>query len=557
MDRLARIGAPFMWLLFAAFGSFGCRCEDPRPPPATAPSEPTPAPREHAASAEPAAESDETSVETSVEAMTESAAEPASDGVEIPVTLVRQLAHVQARGSRRDRGPVTAAACARGCALVSPDGALVLVRVSLEQKDARGPERLIPDRLTIVRLAGDARSEREVDLDGIPEEALVAYQERGGEAPWTPRLARALGDLSDHRWAEDLVAARAESIFSRSEYAPLVALGGAFDGRWLFAEIGETAYRLHLLRADRSVDRLLATLPLRPTACEGDLTDLACVAPMAIDAVYASRDGRFLYVWVGYAAAGSDAPSSEILTLALDDASALDPRITPASRRAELERSLRAAGPALRLWPDDFAPIAEDGPNCARSCALFFENGSPWIVRPSTVSRGVPARYFVYRADGTSAEILGTEEDPEPAIARALEGGPTGLPRRLVQRRANASFHRTLRAPLVELRAPHAGVRLSASLEGEAYVIAWEGPRARGEVGRVPALTLGGRPSPPGILEAFAPPTLGYPVVIVGYAVTRPSIHPDGIEHTLFHVVVEGPPGDANAAAARRTGASE
>jgi hypothetical protein len=530
VDRLARISASVLVVLVASSTALsGCRCEDPRPPPAPAPSErleatgaPTP---------------DEASEGVPEQAPAEPLAEPASDGVEVPVTLVRQLAHAHARAVRRDRGPVTAAACARGCALVAPDGALVLVRAALEHEDAA-----VPERLTILRLEGDARSERGVDLDGIPEEALVAYEEGGGEAPWTSRLARALGDLSGHRWAEDLVAARAESIFSLSEFAPLVALGGAFDGRWLFAEIGESAYRLHLLRADRSVDRLLATLPLQPTACDGDFTDLACVAPMAIDAVYASRDGRFLHAWVGYAAAGHGAPSSEILTLALDDASALAPAITPASRRAELERSLRAPGPVLRLWPDDFAPIEEDGASCARSCALFFENGSPWIVRPSTFLHGVPARYFVHRADGTTSEILGTGEDPETAIARVLEGGPAGLPRRLVQRQAHASFRGTLRAPLVELRAPYAGVRLVATLEGDAYVITWEGPRASGEVGRVPALAIGGRPSPPGILEAFAPPTLGYPVVIVGYAVTRPSSHADGIEHTLFHVVVDGPP---------------
>jgi hypothetical protein len=549
--------------LATALAVASCRCEE-RPPPSSTPSS------EGAPVSGTAAPEREAEAEPSPPAPV--AAPAGADGVEVPSTLVRQLA-LPARPEPEREEPVDVAACARGCALWAPDGALLLVLPTYEESP-------IPREIFVVRARSGAQESRRIDPgSGLSYDAIAAFEETGGEgdAPWAPQVARALRELagadpSTFRRASSLVTHRARTVFSLDEYSPLVALGGAFEGRWLFAEIGETSYRFHLLRSDRSVDRLLATLPLEATACDGGFTDTGCIEPRSIEAVYASPDGRFLHavVWSPTAGHGAVEPST-VLSLPLDDASAIPPTITAEARAADLERSLTAPGAMVRLWvdepaEDDEGELDQTSPSaraarCLRGCALFLENGAPWVVRPSSFEHGEPLAPFVFRMDGTSSEILlpsDTDTDERvTAMERALADAPSGEPRRLVARQAVASWRGTARAALVELRAPHARARVGVELVGHEYVLSWITAAGAVEVGRAPALEVSGRPSPPGIVEAFAPPRLGFPIVVIGAAVTRLPSHAEGLAHGLFHVIVAGPPGGANAPGSRRTGSEQ
>ena len=290
---------------------------------------------------------------------------------------------------------------------------------------------------------------------------------------------------------------------------------------------------------------LLATLPLQPTGCDGSYSDVACVAPLSFDAVYASIDGRFLTLVYREAVAG-DFPTGDprVLTLALDDASVLPSAITAESRRADLERSLSAPGPVSRVWNHD-DPMQTRGQQCDHGCTLFLENNEFWLVRPSRIAQGVPQASMIFRPDGASAEVLVSDGEDRNAraiaVERALRGGPTTQGRRIVLRQANASWEGLIHVPLVELRAPHIGVQLSMEVEGEEYVIRMRRAGAEVELGRVPALRVNGQVSPPTFVEVFAPPVLGSPLVVLGAAATRLPSSSEGVEHTYFHAVLTLP----------------
>lgn len=540
--------------LATALAVASCRCED-RPPPSSV--EPRPVPAPSASTVEPGAavEPGVAPVEPTPAAPAPAEPTPGADGVDVPSTLVRQLG-LPARPEPVREGPVDVATCARGCALWAPDGALLLALPTYEESP-------FPREVIVVRARGAVQESRRIDpVSGLSEDAIAAFEDTGGDgpAPWAPAVERALrelggGDPATFRWASSLVTRRARTVFSLDEYTPLVALGGAFEDRWLFAEIGETSYRIHLLRSDRSVDRLLATSPLEATACDGGFTDSACIEPRSIEAVYASADGRFLHavLWAPTAGHGAVQPST-VLSLPLDDASAIPPAITSESRAADLERSLTAPGAMVHLWVDEPEEDPEPGAEptsseraarCLRGCALFLENGAPWVVRPTSFAHGDPLSPFVFRPDGSSVEVLSpggaSPEEQTGALERALAEAPSGEARRLVARQGIASWRGTARAALVELRTPHARARLGVELEGREYVLSWITAAGAVEVGRVPALEANGRPSPPGIVEAFAPPRLGFPIVVLGAAVTRLPSHPEGLAHGLFHVIVAGP----------------
>ena len=451
---------------------------------------------------------------------------PAADGVDVPSTLVRRLRDVTDAPS----GRLDATECARGCALVSPDDELLVVSLR------RPAGSVVPRAIDVVRARGASHTARVIEVPQ-PIEAI----DEGAPPPWAPLVARAVGDLSTARRARDLVSARASNSYGVEELAPLVALSGTLEARWLFVEIGETSYRLHLLRADRSVDRLLATLPLVPTACDPDVGDRACVAPLSIEAAYASRDGRLLHVLLRQPAIADGTDSTTLLTLPLDDASALPTAITEASRSADLARSIET-GLLASPWRVESAPLVA----CERGCVRFFESGAPWIVRPERIERGVASVLWLVTPDGTSSELFRGGADAPEARARviehALEGAPLGEARALVLHRAIASWRGMSRVPLVALGVPHVGVRLAIELEDREYVIVR--PTADGpvEVARVPCLSLDGEPSPPSLLEVYAPISAGFPLVVVGHAPTRAPGHAEGIAHGTFHAVIERGP---------------
>lgn len=480
------------------------------------------------------------------------------DGIEIAATLVRQLESPNAEESEASTADDAdlGVRCARGCALIDDQDHVILVRPRGVEEDG------LPSRIEIATLRGTEIERRDVSLDDLDAAALEAFLDEGGPPPWAPIVRRALG-AGPYRPAPDLVAARARTVFSLDEYAPLVALRAPLAERWLYAEVGPTAYRLHLLRADRSVDRLLATLPLLATACDGDFTDHACVAPMSIDGAIASPDGRTLHVLVSHPAAGHGEGREEILSVGLDDASALPTLYDEAARTAELDRSLRAPGARTTPFVALDEPASTREARCLRGCALYRENGDAWIVRPTRIAHGeiLAARVFVPGPDASGLDVLGldqaSDDDARSTIlGRALAEAPTAEGRALVARQAISGTAGIASAAEVELRAPHVGAHVSIDIDASDYVIRWTQGGASAVVARVPALSLDDAVSAPSLLEVYAPPDRGFPLVIVGIAATRSPSDPDGIVHQSFHAIVASLPAEleaANAATAPRT----
>jgi hypothetical protein len=484
--------------------------------------------------------------------------EPARDGVLIPPTLVQQLSSEDTGEPEdgADEPSVDEAAadvgvrCALGCALIDRQDRVVIVRAQSLEEDG------LPTRLSITRLGEDGIERQEIDLEGIDGDALASFVEEGGTPPWASRVSRALG-AGPYRAAEDLVSTRAYTLFSLDEYAPLVALRAPLADRWLYAEVGPTAYRLHLIRADRSVARLLASEPLVATACNGDFVDRACVAPMSIEGAYLSPDGRTLHVLVAHPTAGDGIRTEDVLSVGIDDASALPSLYDETARSEELDRSLRA--PGARTTPFvalDEAPTTREV-RCLRGCALYRESGEVWVVRPDRIELGeaVALRVFAPTEPGSGLEVLGLERADAPAraslLARALAGAPVAEGRALVARQAIASKRGVASAARVELRAPHAGEQLGVEVDAGEYVLRWGRGVDAAEVARVPAIFLDGEASAPSLVEVFAPPDRGFPLVVVGVAASRSPTDPAGLEHRAFHAIVAalptGAPRDPNA----------
>jgi len=508
-------------LLAVAIALLGC--SDPAPP--VAPQTPVVEP-----SAEPRVEP--------VAAPEVLPASTANAELRIPPLLLAQLESVDTI----ERGEVSATACQGGCALLSPGGQLTLALLQTE-----GESEGYPEAVNIVRIDGAEHTLRAHRFSYTPE-SIAAYEDTEGAAPWMATLTRALGNIRTHRWAENIITHRATTSFSLEDVSVLVALGGPLAGRVVYVETGETAYRIHLAQRDGSRARLLAKLPIQPSACNGDYTDRACVLPISLDAVYASPDGRFLNVVYHEAVAG-DFPvrqtsnqhptgNPQHITLALDDASALPSLITSQSRREDLVRSLSAPGPAARVWSYQSEDSSRGG-QCDHGCGLFFENNEMWFVRPSRVAQGEPRAPMIFRPDGASAEVLISAGDDAETRAAAIERGLTGAPRvqgrRIIARQANAAWEGVIHVPLVELRAPHVGAQLSLEVEGEAYVIRMRRGDNEVELGRLPALHVNGQVSPPTLVEVFVPAVLGSPITVLGAAPTRLPSHEDGVEHTYFH----------------------
>lgn len=456
----------------------------------------------------------------------------------IPQTL---LASLEASPARPREGEVSAETCAGGCALLSPAGELMLVLAQME-----GSAEGYPGSIDVVRVSGATPVLRRYPIPEYTMEQREAYEDvEGAPVPWLPTVRRAVGDVRTHRFASSIITHRAPSSFSLEEITTLVGLGAPLEGRILYAEVGETAYRIHLARRDGSDARLLATLPIQPTACDGDFSDTACAAPLSIERVYASPEGRFLNVVYREAAAGDGQENdSQVMVLPLDDASALPSAITPASRREDLLRSIRASGPVSRVWNHQ-DPLGTRGEQCDHGCALFLANNDMWFVRPSRIAHGEPSAPTIFRPDGATAEVLISQGDDAETRADAIERGlgeaPRTQGRRIVARQANASSEGVIYVPLVELRAPHVGAQLSMEVDGAEYVIRMRRGDTEVELGRVPALRVNGRVSPPTIVEVFAPPVLGSPLTILGAAPTRLPSHADGLEHTYFHATVPLP----------------
>ncbi|MBX7190655.1 MAG: hypothetical protein K1X94_01275 [Sandaracinaceae bacterium] len=500
-------------------GLAGCRCEDPAPPSTYG--------RPSESIAEPPSEL--------VLPPLVAPAPPAPDGVEIPPTLTRQLRSVAATTHASAPAADPLADCASGCALLDERGRLVLVVPDL---DARG----VPEEIALVRVIDHELEREPISLDGL-EDAIARFAAEGGSPPWDERVRRALG-AGPYRSAEPLIAARARTLFAIEEYAPLVALGGPFSERWLYAEVGRSAYRVHLLRSDRSVDRLLATKPLVAAACTDADAERACIAPLAIDEVFSSDDHGVLVALVHHPM--PDDTNSEVVLLRLDDASVLPSAEDEGTRRSDLERSLEAPGAHMTVLAPA-AGLEDRDARCARGCALFREDASAWIVRPTRIEHGAPTAVSLFSPDGDELELLptGSQLVTAPALvaqALATAGAPDREGRALVARQALESDHGLAAAPLVELRTPHVGAQVSVSFDDREYVVRWTQSGTTYEVGRVPAIRRGDAFAAPTVSEIFAPPDAGFPVVVIGVAAVRDASDPHGVAYQVFHVVIPGPP---------------
>jgi len=494
VGALLFLGAGFVAMGLAVGG---CRCEDAPP---------------RVSVAEPPAEDLPVVVLPPEEPAPE--LEPAADGVDVPITLLRQL--------ERPAGPAAAPtelsleACLRGCALRDTAGRLVVIVA--RRQDASGDAR----SLEIARPESDVPP-RVVELTGAD-----------GVEGRTAALRRALGDASDARVAADLITVRARTLFAREEHSPLVALGAELEGRWLFAETAETSTRIHLLRSDRTVDRVLLTLPLRATACDAETEARSCVAPVSIDSVWAARDGGALFAAVGHV--GTD-EGVQIVRLPLDDASALDVEIGAATRTADEARSMATPG-APPGWTAGATGGSSDlAASCLPACVRYRADGSFRVVTPSRVVNGRALGYALQVSEAPvpgGTEILpGPTGDATAALAAVFEDEPGRPGRPLVERRATGAFAGLAVVPVVELRAPHAPRRLEARLEGDEIVLRWLRASGPVEAARGPAHSLGGRPVPPSIVEVHAPPTAGFPLVVVIASPDGSRTDPSGVAHVL------------------------
>lgn len=452
----------------------------------------------------------------------------------IPAALIAGLSPAP---TQTHTGEVTATACAQGCALLSPADELV---VALPQYE--GSLEPYPVAFQIVRMHGAEPQVQRLPLT-YSRQAIAAFEDtEGAPAPWMGVLTRALGDLTGYRFAESISTERSEATFGVEGYYPLIALGGPLEGHLLYAEPSEAAYRIHLVRRDGSSSRLLASLPIQPTACDGDGTDSACAAPLSLGSSVASPDGHFLTILYRYGVAGGDVREGDaiVLTLSLDEALS----ITPARRREELLASMRAPGDVSRIWRNEDA-MRSRGEQCDHGCGLFRPSGEMFFVRPGRVAHAEPMDTMVFRPDGETTEVEIEEGDDArtraAAVERALAGAPRALGRRIVARQANAAWESVIHVPLVELRAPHLGAQLSMEAEGEEYVVRLRRGDAEVELGRIPALQVDGRVSPPTIVEVIVPPSQGSPITVLGAAPSRLPSAGDGIEHTYFHASFQVP----------------
>ncbi len=440
--------------------------------------------------------------------------EPAADGVDVPITLLRQLERpVEPAAAPTE---LSLEVCLRGCALRDSAGRLVVIVA--RGQDARGEA----SSLEIARPESDAPP-RVVELAGAD-----------GVAERVAELRRALGDASDARVAADLITVRARTLFAREEHSPLVALGAELEGRWLFAETAETSTRIHLLRSDRSVDRVLLTLPLRAAACDAETEARACVAPVSIDAVWAARDGGALFAAIGNV--GTD-EGVQLVRLPLDDASALDPEIGAATRAADEARSMATPG-APPGWTAGATGGSTDlAASCLPACVRYRADGSFRVVTPTRVVNGRPWGYTLQVSEapvpGGTEIVPGSTGDASAALAHAFEDEPGRPGRPLVERRATGAFAGLAVVPVVELRAPHAPRRIEARLEGDEIVLRWLRASGPVEAARGPAHDVGGRPVPPSIVEVYAPPTAGFPLVVVLASPDGSRTDPSGVAHAL------------------------
>lgn len=436
------------------------------------------------------------------------------NGVAVPITWVRQLRSRNAEersAPRPRRGVDPVAACVRGCALYDERNRLELVRVRFDEFAQ------LPVRIELLRLVGSTIERRDVPVDELASPS-------DGEDPeleWLGAIRQALG-RGAYRAAPSVVGARTRALFAGEEYAPLVALTGTLRGRWLYAEVGRTAYRVHLLREDRSSARLVATSPLLATSC-GTRHETACVAPLGIEDAVPTFDEGAALVLLDHVDGSPRFDPDDAVLVALDDAS------TRASLDDEdsddLERSLHRGGPRVR-W------TREEESTCSPACVRFSADGRPWALAASRLSGARPVAWTLLRSGEPTVDPL-TGDVAEAEIARVLAEAPRIMARRLVARQAIASWSGWAIVPLVELRPPHAGRRLETRLDGHDALVALDDVTAR-----VEAPLVEGHPAPPSIMEAFAPEGAGWPLVVALAFPARRVVGIDGPEHTVRLVVL-------------------
>lgn len=207
-------------------------------------------------------------------------------------------------------------ACDMGC-VVENDARLLAVTARAVEGDGS------PTSFE-VRVVGRDPLVRTVRVEGSIE-AWAAYQEGEARGPWVAALERAMPALPASRPARNLVTAFAPATFSLNEYAPLVALGGALEGRFLYWHAARYAHHLYLVHGPEHQMRLVGSLPLTAGACDGDGATTACVHPVGIDAAYAIPGAPELLLRLFHPEAGHGMSGYSTLRVSLADDAALRP----------------------------------------------------------------------------------------------------------------------------------------------------------------------------------------------------------------------------------------
>lgn len=397
-------------------------------------------------------------------------------------------------------------ACDMGCVVENDARLLAVTALALEGDGS-------PTSFE-VRVVGRDPLVRTVRVEGSIE-AWAAYQEGEARGPWVASLERAMPALPGSRPARDLVSARAPATFSLNEYAPLVALGGALEGRFLYWHTARYAHHLYLVHGPEHQMRLVASLPLTAGACDGDGATTACVHPVGIDGAYAIPGAPELLLRLYHPEAGHGMDGYSTLLVSLADDAALRPSASQEAR--EIEASLSAPGPRVRA----FSIELREGEPCEAGCVYFREDRTFSWSFPEQLADGVTDAYSVRRRDGTFATPFLPQESAAQAVEDELGEATTTLARDVIARAAVAAWSGFAYSPLVELGPPHMGRRLVFETGADADVLFWVEGETRSEVGRIERVhddPLVDPVGPWGIDRVLAPEGAGYPLIVVAVA---------------------------------------
>lgn len=431
--------------------------------------------------------------------------------------------------------------CSEGCVLFGPDGAIAMTVVPDREESG------FPTRIDVIRFdASGARTTSSVAIDGTME-ALYGWLEDDLDPPWMGATSRALRGTSDWTLATDVATLRANVEFSFAAMPAVRRLSGPLEGSLLYAEMAADAVHLHLVARDCTTSRVVGSMPLLASACDGDGGAALCILPPGIEHVYVAADGTTGIALVDLVPAGHGGTYRHAVRLTLSG-------ITPGTGMPppELVASMEDPGRRPRwigpyTWHDEMdRPFAGPEPiargaltsRCDWECALFG-HGTRVLVRPTVIEGDAPPRALVVTSGNHDQTVrvegeLDDETEVMPwheATASAIGSldGLTGA-RDLVRREAIANDGGWLVTPLVELGPPFAGDLLFLETTTDGYALRRRSDTALSSLGTAPLLRRGDTTARGGIARVYTSPDHGE-LVVLGYARTGEA------QTTFFHLV--------------------